>query len=174
MRREPMRWGTNEMGDQWVGGTNDMGGPMEWVVHGCYLGDQWEGGGGGRWVGGPVRWGTNEMGDKWDGGPLGLADDGVTYEKGDQWDGGPARLGTNEMGYQWVTIKCWGPMSWGTIEKGTKEMGANERGDQWADPVDSWWQQINSCAANGWVYTSANWNLNYNNYCCRFHMLGNW
>ena len=33
---------------------------------------------------GSVRRGTNEMGDQWDGGPLGLADDGVTYEKGDR------------------------------------------------------------------------------------------
>ena len=31
-----------------------------------------------------MRWGTNKMGEQVDRGPLGLADDGVTNEKGDQ------------------------------------------------------------------------------------------
>ena len=41
---------------------------------------------GGAWVliGGPMKWGTNEMGDQGDGGPLGLAENGWTYEKGEQ------------------------------------------------------------------------------------------
>ena len=73
------------------------------------------------WVGGLMRWGTNEMGDQWDGGPLGLADDGVTNEKGDQWDGGPMRWGTNEMGDQWAPIMYWG----------TNELGDQWEGDQW-------------------------------------------
>ena len=49
----PMRWGTNEMGDQWDGG------PMS---SNNVLGDQWVGGPMRR---GPMRWGTNERGDQW-------------------------------------------------------------------------------------------------------------
>ena len=41
MRRGPVRWGTNEMGDQWVRGTNEFkqcsGGLIDWR-------DQWDGG----------------------------------------------------------------------------------------------------------------------------------
>ena len=67
MRRGPMRWGTNEMGDQWVGG------PMRWGTNEMS----------GAWVliGGSMRWGTNEMGDQWDGEPMRWG----TNEMGDQW-----------------------------------------------------------------------------------------
>ena len=73
-----------------------------------------------------MRWGTNEMGNQWDGdlwdwGSLGLADDGVTNEKGDQWNRGPMIWGTNEMGDQWAPIMYWG----------TNEMGDQWKGDQW-------------------------------------------
>ena len=67
LRREPMRWVTSEMRDQWVGGTNEMGDQWngwctgaKWVA--IEMGDQWDGG--------LLRWGTNEMGDQWDGGPM--------------------------------------------------------------------------------------------------------
>ena len=113
-----LHWGTNEMGDQWVGGDQWDGGPMEWVMHGANWGTNAMGD---WWVGGPMRWGTNEMGDQWDGGPLGLADDGVTNEKGNQWDGGPVIWGINEMGYQWAPIMYWG----------TNELGDQWEGDQW-------------------------------------------
>ena len=115
---ESMRWGTNEMGDQWDGG------PLGLAENGWTneKGDQWEGGPmssnnvvGDLWIGGPMRrgpmrWGTNEMGDQWVGG---------TNEMGDQWNGWcmGANCGTNEMGDQWDG----GPMRWGT----------NEMGDQW-------------------------------------------
>ena len=67
MRRGPMRWGTNEMGDQWVGGTIEMGDQWnEWCMGANWgineIRDQWDGG--------PMRWGTNEMEDQWDGGPM--------------------------------------------------------------------------------------------------------
>ena len=85
MRRGPMRWGTNEMGDQWVGG----GGPMGWGTHGMS----------GAWVliGGSMRWGTNEMGDQWDGEPMRWG----TNEMGDQWcaPGRPHWLAINSL--QW-------------------------------------------------------------------------
>ena len=79
-----MRWGTNEMGDQWDGGplgladdgvTNEKrdqwdGGPMIWGTN--EMGDQWA----------PIMyWGTNELGDQWE---------------GDQWQGGPMTGGTSE------------------------------------------------------------------------------
>ena len=131
-----MRWGTNEMGDQWNG----------WCVG--------------------ANWGTNEMGDQWDGGPLGLVENGWTNEKGDQWEGvpmssnnvvgdlwiggpmrrGPMRWGTNEMGDQWVGGTnemgdqwngwCMGA-NWGTNEMGDlwdggpMRWGTNEMGNQW-------------------------------------------
>ena len=54
----PIKWGTNEMGDLWVGdpircGTNGLG--SAWVLTG----------GGGGWNGWPMRRGTNEMGYQW-------------------------------------------------------------------------------------------------------------
>ena len=61
----PIKWGTNEMGDLWVGdpircGTNGLG--SAWVL----TGDQWEGGGGGGGGGGgAMRWVTNETRDQW-------------------------------------------------------------------------------------------------------------
>ena len=58
----PIKWGTNEMGDLWVGdpircGTNGLGSAS------VLTGDQWEGGGAMRWV-------TNETRDQWDGEPM--------------------------------------------------------------------------------------------------------
>ena len=114
----PMRWGTNEMGDQWDGG------PLGFAENGWTneKGDQWEGGPmssnnvvGDLWTGapmrrGPMRWGTNEMGDQWVGGTNEMGDQWNEWcmgaywginEMGDQWDGGPMRWGTNEMGDQW-------------------------------------------------------------------------
>ena len=73
IRREPMRWGTSEMGDQW----------------------DWRGA---LWKGGPMRWGTSETGDRWDWGPM-----SSNNVLGDQWVGEPMRRvpmrwGTNERG----------------------------------------------------------------------------
>ena len=102
MRRGPVRWETNEMGDQCVRGpmrwgTNGMGG--EWVLFGGQM--RWGTNGmGGEWVlfGGQMRWGTNGMGSGWVliGGPMRWG----TNEKGDQW------WGTNEMGDQWRAPAC--------------------------------------------------------------------
>ena len=113
-----MRWGTNEMGDQWDEG------PLGLAENGWTneKGDQWEGAPmssnnvvGGLWIGvpmrrGPMRWWANEMGDQWVGGTNEMGDQwnewcmGANWginEMGDQWDGGPMRWGTNEMGDQW-------------------------------------------------------------------------
>ena len=79
-----MRWGTNEMGDQWDGGP--LGLADDGVTN--EKGDQWDGG--------PMIWGTNEMGDQW--APImywGTNELGDQWE-GDQWDGGPMRGGTSE------------------------------------------------------------------------------
>ena len=66
-----LRWGTNEMGDQWD------------RVKSVRLGE-------------PMRWGTNEncitrvtLGDQWDGGANENRVERVSL--GDQWDGGPMR-----------------------------------------------------------------------------------
>ena len=87
-----LRWGTNELGDQWEHGrkgyTNEMGdqwdlrtrvytpGPMRTAYPGLHwgtneIGDQWELCTQG-YTGGPMRWGTNEncvprvtLGDQW-------------------------------------------------------------------------------------------------------------
>ena len=79
-----MRWGTNEMGDQWDGGP--LGLADDGVTN--EKGDQWDGG--------PMIWGTNEMGDQW--APImywGTNELGDQWE-GDQWEGGPMRGGTSE------------------------------------------------------------------------------
>ena len=89
-----MRWGTNEMGDQWDGG------PLRLAEDGVTneKGDQWDGA--------PVIWGTNEMGDQW--APImywGTNELGDQWE-GDQLDGGPMRWGTSER-IPWVCIIFW-------------------------------------------------------------------
>ena len=86
----PMRWGTNEMGDQWDGG------PLGLAENGWTngKGDQWEGGPMssnnvvGTYEMGTNEKGTNEMGDQWDGGAM---------SRGYQWDGGPMK---------WVVHGC--------------------------------------------------------------------
>ena len=146
MRRGPMRWGTIEMGDQWVRGTNEIG--DQW--NGWCMGAIWGTNEMGDWW--VMSWGTNVMGNQWDGGSLGLADEGWlmkrgtnemgTNEMGDQWDGGPMSS-NNVLGDQWVGGPMRrGPMRWGT----------NERVDQWADPVHTsksmqiwiiyWWNML--------------------------------
>ena len=82
--RRDVGGGTNEIGDQWDGGT------LGWSDDGVTneKGDQWDGG--------PKRLGTNEMGDQWV--PIvywGTSELGDQWE-GDQWDGGPMRGGTSE------------------------------------------------------------------------------
>ena len=73
-----MGWGTNGLGDQWVGGPMGWG-PMGWGTNG--LGDQWFGD---QWFGGAMGWGSNGMGEQWVGGPMGWGCNGL----GDQWDWG--------------------------------------------------------------------------------------
>ena len=118
MRRGPMRWGTNEMGDQWVGGTNEMGGQWnEWCMSANWgineMGDQWDGG--------PMRWGTNEMGDQWDGGPM------MCTRKGHQVQGPPPTIAALKQhikravlqgGHDWGQAMIWehvlpSPGDWG-------------------------------------------------------------
>ena len=171
-----MRWVTNEnrayrvtLGDQWDGGlmssnnavgTYELGaqpvrrdqcdgGPMEWAVCGCQLGDQWDRG--------PVRWGTIGIGrnwvDEWKRGPIcswGLMNWGTnekrTNELGDQWDGGPMSRGDQWDGgpMEWVMHGCqlgdqWDGrlMSWGTNEMGNQWDGGPMR---WGTiGIGRWW-----------------------------------
>ena len=136
-----LRWGTNDMGDQWELCTlGCVGGPMTWETNeNCVprvtLGDQWHGRPM-RTVYPGLRWGTNDMGDQWE--QVGKGHNGGSMRwgtnencvprvtLGDQWHGGPMRTvypglrwGTNDMGGQWEQVgkgHNGGSMRWGTNE----------------------------------------------------------